>query len=165
MNKNAIGSVFCLLEFEPGKLLGGTSTNMVNLWDLDDEKNEEYIHNFYKHHLWVNALVKCDETHFASASNDSTIIIWNYKDKNFENILMGHTDCIMAMIILKNGYLCTASADEDIRIWDWKQLICLNSFKPHKKYVKCLLELIALTFLGIFIKLNVFLLLHSVKSI
>ena len=140
MNKNAIGSVFCLLEFEPGFLLGGTSQNMVNLWDLND-KGEEYIHNFYQHYLWVNALVKCDESHFASASNDSKIIIWDYTNRIYKRTLEGHNDCIMAMIMLKSGHLCTASADEDIRIWDWRQAICVSYFRPHKKYVKCLLEL------------------------
>ena len=45
------------------------------------------------------------------------------------------------MILLKSGYLCSASTDEDIRIWDWKQLKCLFCFKPHKKYTKCLIEL------------------------
>ena len=141
MNKNAIGSVFCLLEFEPGKLLGGTSANMVNLWDLEDEDNQEYIYNFYKHYLWVQALVKCDENHFASASNDTRIIIWDYTNKKDEIYLEGHNDCIMDMIMLKNGYLCTSSADENIRIWDWKQQKCLFFFKGHEKYVKCLCEL------------------------
>ena len=140
MSKNAIGSVFCLLEFEPGFLLGGTSQNMVNLWDLND-KGEEYIHNFYQHYLWVNALVKCDKNHFASASNDSKIIIWDYKNRVYKRTLEGHNDCIMAMIMLRSGYLCSASSDEDIRIWDWKKAICLNYFRPHPKYVKCLLEL------------------------
>jgi WD40 repeat protein len=141
MNKNAIGSVFCLLEFEPGKLLGGTSANMVNLWDLEDEDNQEYIYNFYKHYLWVQALVKCDENHFASASNDTRIIIWDYTNRKDEIYLEGHNDCIMDMIMLKNGYLCTSSADENIRIWDWKQQKCLFFFKGHEKYVKCLCEL------------------------
>ena len=141
MNKNAIGSVFCLLEFEPGKLLGGTSANMVNLWDLEDEDNQEYIYNFYKHYLWVQALVKCDENHFASASNDTRIIIWDYTNRKDEIYLEGHNDCIMDMIMLKNGYLCTSSADENIRIWDWKQQKCLFFFKAHEKYVKCLCEL------------------------
>ena len=141
MNKNAIGSVFCLLEFEPGKLLGGTSANMVNLWDLEDEDNQEYIYNFYKHYLWVQALVKCDENHFASASNDTRIIIWDYINRKDEIYLEGHNDCIMDMIMLKNGYLCTSSADENIRIWDWKQQKCLFFFKGHEKYVKCLCEL------------------------
>ena len=141
MNKNAIGSVFCLLEFEPGKLLGGTSANMVNLWDLEDEDNQEYIYNFYKHYLWVQALVKCDENHFASASNDTRIIIWDYTNRKDEIYLEGHNDCIMDMIMLKNGYLCTSSADENIGIWDWKQQKCLFFFKAHEKYVKCLCEL------------------------
>ena len=139
--KNAIGTVFCLLEFEPGKLLGGTSANMINLWDLNDKNNKEYIHNFYQHYLWVHALVKCDEDHFASASNDTKIIIWNYRTIKSEKILEGHTDCIMDMIMLQNGHLCTASADETIRIWDWKEAKCLYFFKPHKKYVKCICEL------------------------
>ena len=26
-------------------------------------------------------------------------------------------------------------------IWDWKNLRCLFRFRPHKKYVKCLVEL------------------------
>ena len=141
MTKNAIGTVFCLLEFEPNKLLGGTSANMVNLWDLSDKNNLEYIHNFYQHYLWVHALAKCDEDHFASASNDTKIIIWNYRTQKSEKILEGHTDCIMDMIMLHNGYLCTGSADETIKIWDWKEAKCLYSFKPHKKYVKCICEL------------------------
>ena len=141
MKKNATGAVLCLLEFEPGKLLGGTNDNMINLWDLKDKENEEFIFNFCEHLLFVNALVKCDENHFASASNDSRIIIWNYKNKIYENILNGHTECIISMILLKSGYLCSASTDEDIRIWDWKQLKCLFCFKPHNKYTKCLIEL------------------------
>ena len=43
--------------------------------------------------------------------------------------------------MLHNGYLCTCSADETIKIWDWKEAKCLYSFKPHKKYVKCICEL------------------------
>ena len=141
MEKNAVGTVFCLLEFEPDKLLGGTSSNMVNLWDLTDKNNKEYIHTFYKHYLWVHALVKCDDDHFASASNDTKIIIWNFRTQKSEKILEGHTDCIMDMIMLQNGHLCTASADETIRVWDWKEGKCLFSFKAHENYVKCLCEL------------------------
>ena len=141
MIKNSVTAVFCFLEFEPGKLLGGTSLNTIFLWDLNDKNKEEFIFNFQKHDLWVTSLVKLDENHFASASNDTKIIIWDYKNKKYEKVLEGHTDCIMAMILLKNGYLCTASYDENIMIWDWKNSRSLYRFKPHKKYVKCLLEL------------------------
>ena len=142
MIKDSITAVFCFLEFEPGKLLGGTNLDgCILLWDLNDKNSRDYIFTFDKHDCWVNALVKLDEKHFASSSNDKKIIIWDYENKKLENILEGHTDCIMAMIKLKNGNLCTSSTDENIMIWDWKNLRCLFRFRPHKKYVKCLLEL------------------------
>ena len=141
MKKIALGAVFCFLEFEPGKLLGGTSQNTIDLWDLNDKSYDSFIFNFYRHYLWVNSLVKLDENHFASASNDTRIIIWDYKNRKLENVLGGHSDCIMAMIKLKNGYLCTAGHEENIIIWDWKNLRSLFSFRPHGNFVKCLLEL------------------------
>ena len=140
MSKNAIGSVFCLLEFEPGFLLGGTSQNMVNLWDLND-KGEEYIHNFYQHYLWVNALVKCDSNYFASASNDSKIKIWDYYKRECVSTLKGHVDCILSLILLRNRNLCSGSADLTVRIWDWGQGECISILKGHTRWVKCVLEL------------------------
>ncbi len=47
----------------------------------------------------------------------------------------------MNMIMLKNGYLCTSSADENIKIWDWVNVKCVYSFRAHEKYVKCLCQL------------------------
>lgn len=141
MTKKAIGTAFCLLEFEQGKLLGGTNANLINLWDINDINNSESIHSFNNHYLWVQALVKCDENHFASASNDTKIIIWNYTTRKYEGTLEGHSNCIMDMIILQNGHLCSTSADKTIRIWDWKNLKSLFYFNVHSNYVKCLLEL------------------------
>ena len=139
--KNSSSIIFCLLEFEPGKLLAGNSDNNICLYDLNNDEINEPIHIFYRHFLWISALVKCDETHFASSSNDAKIIIWDYKNKEYKYTLEGHTDCIMSMIMLNNGNLCTASADENIRIWDWMNMKCLFYFKPHEKYVKCLCQL------------------------
>lgn len=141
INKYSVGSVLCLLEFEPNKLLGGTRENAILLWDLNDKKKEEYIYSFYKHGLWVNCLAKCDENHFASASNDRRIMIWNYKNKKLEQILERHEGQISDMIMLKNGYLCSASVDNNVLIWDWKKRNCISFFKPHRKYTKCICEL------------------------
>ena len=141
INKNSVGSVLCLLEFEPNKLLGGTRENAILLWDLNDKKKEEYIYSFYMHGLWVNCLAKCDENHFASASNDRRIMIWNYKNKKLEQILERHEGQISDMIMLKNGYLCSTSVDNNVLIWDWKKRNCISFFKPHRKYTKCICEL------------------------
>ena len=141
MNKKATGFVLCLLEFEHCKLLGGTNNNLINLWDLEDEQDEESIENFSEHTRYVNALVKCDENYFASASNDAKVIIWDYKNKKCKSKFEAHANCIMSMIMLQNGNLCTADADEIIIIWDWKKLQELYIFRGHEKYVKCLCEL------------------------
>ena len=134
-----IGYVFCLLEFEPKMLLTGTSENSIGLWNLNNPNDS--IHNFNKHLLWVNCLVKCDEKFFASASNDANIFIWDYYNKICVAELLGHTDCILALIKLNDGNLCSGSADNTIKIWDWKNRCCMMELKSHTKWVKCLCQL------------------------
>ena len=71
---------------------------------LNDERKDSIKARYLQHQLWVIALVKCDEIHFASASNDSKIIIWKYDDSTDnikkESILEGHVDCILTMILI-----------------------------------------------------------------
>ena len=63
MNKNLVGGVLCLLEFEPGMLLAGTKEKLILLLNLNDKKTDEINHYFIRHEKSVNALVKCDENH------------------------------------------------------------------------------------------------------
>ena len=136
------GKVFCLLEFEEDKLLCGTSDNCINLWDLNSDE-DNYLHSFTGHGLWINSLVKLNNNYFASASNDSRIKIWDYYNKKCFSTLKGHTDCILYLILLKqnNNYLCSGSVDLTIRIWDWENNSCLNVLRGHKNWVKCICEL------------------------
>ena len=134
------GRVFCLLEFEENKILSGTSDNSITLWDVN-LPNDNYIYNFTGHELWVNYLVKCDENHFASASNDMNIKIWDYYNRKCISTLKGHQDCILALALLKNKNLCSGSADLTLKIWDWEEQTCLSTLKGHEKWVKCVFEL------------------------
>ena len=134
------GYILCLLEFEPNFLLAGTSENNIALFNLN-EPDKGSIFNFNKHSLWVNCLVKCDETYFASASNDSFIFIWNYNTKELERSLQGHKDCILTLIKLMNGDLCSGSADAKIRIWNWKKGNVLYELDNGEDWVKCLYQL------------------------
>ena len=130
--------IVSIIELSSGK----TSDNCINLWDLNsDEDNCQF--SFKGHTLWVNSLVKLNNNYFASASNDSKIRIWDYYNKNCFNILKGHTDCILYLILLKqnNNYLCSGSVDLTIRIWDWENSNCLHVLRGHKNWVKCICEL------------------------
>ena len=134
------GRVFCILEFEENKILSGTSDNSITLWDAS-LPNDNYIYNFTGHELWVNYIVKCDENHFASASNDMNIKIWDYYNRNCISTLKGHQDCVLALSLLKNKNLCSGSADLTLKIWDWEEQTCLSTLKGHEKWVKCVFEL------------------------
>ena len=134
------GVVFCLLEFDPNFLLSGNDQNEINLWDISSNKKER-IFNFSKHDLWVNCLVKCSLQFFASASNDKTIRIYNFYEREEVRVLEGHEDGILSLILLKNGNLCSGSADLFIKIWNWNSGECIYTIPGHQKWVKCLCEL------------------------
>ena len=138
--KYSVGYVLCLLEFKRDELIIGNSENCIDIFDLNDDKEDAIIARYAEHKLYVNALVNSNDTHFSSASNDYTIIIWKYDDRpdniKKECVLKGHGDSIMTMILLNDGRLCSGSADNDIRIWDWKNSYCTDYFRAHDNWIK-----------------------------
>ena len=132
--------VLSLFEFSPNFLLTGNSENKINLYNLE-LNNKELIYSFTGHNLWINCISKLNEMYFASGSNDTTIKIWDYKNRKCTNTLIGHKDCILCMILLNNNQLCSGSADTNIKIWSWENSECLFTLKGHEKWVKCLCQL------------------------
>lgn len=152
---NEEGKIFSLLEFEDNMLLASIDKTpegiqeisqiskdyiIIRLWDLSDPNNQS-IFDFKGHSLRVNALVKCDEKHFASCSNDNKIMVWDYFLRKRTNVLSGHEDCILHMINLNDGKLCSGSADTTIKIWDWENGTCITTLTGHNHWVKCLCQL------------------------
>jgi len=152
---NEEGKIFSLLEFEDNMLLASIDKTpegiqeisqiskdyiIIRLWDLSDPNNQS-IFDFKGHSLRVNALVKCDEKHFASCSNDNKIMVWDYFLRKRTNVLSGHEDCILHMINLNDGKLCSGSADTTIKIWDWENGTCVTTLTGHNHWVKCLCQL------------------------
>ena len=137
--KHSLGFIICLLELKPNELLAGNNINLIEEFDLNDD-SEEAKKIIPEHNLWVTSLVKCDENNFASASNDARIIIWDSNIKKKWRELLGHTDCVLTLILLKNGKLCSGSADNHIIIWDWKSGKYLSKIKAHNELVKSICQ-------------------------
>lgn len=138
---NEGGCVLCLLEFENDMILCGTNESTIHLWDINNSFNNQSIHTFEGHLLWVNCLVKCNDNFFASCSNDTDIRIWNYNSKQCSSILKGHNDCVLSLTQLNDGRLCSGSADLTIKIWNWELNNCDITLTGHDKWVKCVLQL------------------------
>ena len=137
--KHSDGFILCLLELKSNELLAGNSENSIDIFDLNDDSDNPKK-SLKDHQLWLSALVKCDENNFASASNDARIIIWDSNNKKKLRELLGHTECVLTMILLKDGKLCSGGADNNIIIWDWKNGRYLSRFKAHNRWIKSILQ-------------------------
>ena len=131
------GSVLCLLEFEENYILAGTSENVIVLWYINDPN---FKYKFIGHKGWINSLIKCNDGIFASASNDKTIKIWDYKEKKIINTF--NTDSsVLCLIKLKEGKLCSSENDCLIKIWDWETGECIYNLIGHNNTVRSICQL------------------------
>ena len=48
---------------------------------------------------------------------------------------------MLTLIALKDGNLCSGSADLTIKIWEWEKGACTYTLTGHEKLVKCVYEL------------------------
>ena len=136
-----IGQVFCLLEFEPNKLLSGTSQNNICLRDIYTT-TDDFIFNFLGNENYVLCLLKINNNYFASGGNDGTIRIWNYYQRKEIRTIDDNDNSILCLIKLKNGNLCSGGSDFTIKFWNWKNGECLYIIdKAHNEYIKSLCEI------------------------
>jgi WD40 repeat protein len=146
-----LGNVLCLLEFKPDQLLAGTSENNIGLWYLNEIKNKtkydnhppDSVFNFSNHTLYVNCLVKYNDKWFASASNDTKIIMWDYfkREQVFELLSNDSDDSILSLIKLNDGKLCSGGEGMTIKIWDVYNRRCIKTLRGHEKWIRCLCQL------------------------
>jgi len=67
-----------------------------------------------------------------SASEDSTIKVWDYETGDFERTLKGHTAIVQDISFDANGkLLASCSADLTIKIWDFVEYECIKTLKGH----------------------------------
>jgi len=77
-----------------------------------------------------------------SASEDSTIKVWDYEAGQFERTLKGHTDAVQDLAFNGDGtMLASCSADLSIKLWDFEQSTCVKTLNGHDHNVSCVIFL------------------------
>jgi platelet-activating factor acetylhydrolase IB subunit alpha len=68
----------------------------------------------------------------ASASEDSTVKIWDYESAQYERTLKGHTGVVNGVAFNSSGtLLASCSADMSIKLWDMKVYSCTATLRGH----------------------------------
>lgn len=76
----------------------------------------------------------------ASASEDSTIKIWDYESAQYERSLKGHTGSVTSVAFSPSGdLLASASADMTAKIWDMTTFACTKTLRGHDHSVSTVL--------------------------
>ena len=82
-----------------------------------------------------------NESKFATASDDTTILLWSAISQSVIFTLTGHTDRIWNIILLGNDRLASCSSDHRVKIWNLSTQKCERTLLGHNGYVCALLEL------------------------
>jgi WD40 repeat protein len=72
------------------------------------------------HTSGISFLIELSDGRLCTASEDTTIKLWNSSSGECEATLVGHTRRITSIIEYSPTQLCTASLDRTIRLWDTK---------------------------------------------
>lgn len=68
----------------------------------------------------------------ASASEDTTIKLWDYEMAQYERTLKGHTGAVTAVAFSGAGdLLASTSADMSAKIWDMTTFACVKTLRGH----------------------------------
>jgi WD40 repeat protein len=110
----------CLLLLDNHKqVASGESDYFIKIWNIQTLELASY---WQAHSDLVVALVDlAKKGHMASSSQDMSIKIWNYENKNGAALLAtlkGHTDTVMSLVLMSDGFLSSASLDRTVKTWN-----------------------------------------------
>jgi WD40 repeat protein len=100
-------------------LASGEKDWTVKIWSTAAENSQQLVNRLEGHRASVLSLLNLNKTSYiASASQDATIIIWNWETCALVKTLTGHSTYVVDLSLLSNGYLASVSNDRTIRVWN-----------------------------------------------
>lgn len=107
-------------------ILPGSTRQQVHTLTASADKlirlyqNDKLVRTFKGHSQPVRALTLLTghEDLFASAANDGSIRIWNYKSGEEVKVLDGHDSFVYSLACTPEGDLVSSGEDRSVRIWD-----------------------------------------------
>lgn len=124
------GDIRTLMKLNDTTMISGGEDNNMKLWNITDNLLIKTI----KCDGNVKASLKINEEYFAIGTG-GLIGIWKISDMKKKIELKGHQCDITNLINLHDNAIASASIDNTIRIWMWKDGTCLKTLNSHTKSV------------------------------
>ena len=140
--------VYALLELPNSILLSGSFDSSIGIWDISQkDKNElQFYHQVRKaKQLKAYCMILINVNKLGVSSNkDINIYAFDKKSFNIIRTLMGHTDWVIDIKLMKNSndLLVSCSTDKDCRLWNISQENCLKIFKGHHNVI-CSMQILS----------------------
>ena len=106
----------------------------------------EHMGYFSGHKEWILCLCPISNKILASGSEDTTIKIWNIKDRSIMSTLSGHTAGVCALCYVKEGVFVSGSDDDTMIIWSKSTPECSiyshrQTLRGHKSDIRGIIRL------------------------
>ncbi|KAI9059841.1 WD40 repeat-like protein [Trametes sanguinea] len=112
------GGMIETISFSPSgkEILSGDIKGRVDLYDVS---TGACLGTWKRHSDLINSVAwSSDGTLAASASDDSTIVLWTVASPEESTVLTAHRDWIWALVFAADGALLSGSLDTTCRIWE-----------------------------------------------
>ena len=125
---------FWALKYSPDGafLVSGSGDKLIGIKQFEKPWIGLHAHSSYV----FSVVFSPDGNTFFTASDDTTIRIWNVRKKKCTNILEGHTSQVLGLAISSSGHwLVSSSEDATVKFWDLRTLKCLKTHELKRGFV------------------------------
>eukprot|EP00756_Hemistasia_phaeocysticola_P010750 Hpha_TRINITY_DN15042_c3_g15::TRINITY_DN15042_c3_g15_i1::g.125778::m.125778/K10260/FBXW7, SEL10; F-box and WD-40 domain protein 7 len=140
--------VHCV-QYDRNELMTGSDAlNEIGIWDLKGLRLparqtsvlrggvKECQNGTLRGHTSAVTCLQFDDERVLSGSLDSTVRLWNRRDRSCVRVLNGHLDKVWCAVFCGNRAV-SGSSDKTVRIWDLESGECLASMTDHRTSVSC----------------------------
>ena len=130
--------ISCLILLQSGFIATGSFDTTIRIWDLEKSSCVKKIQDLGD----VLALLEFEPGKLISASNSSTILLWDINSNNNEHIgFFSDYELVNCLVKFDDKYFASPSNGPYIIIWDYYLKVPIRKVNLHKDYISALIKL------------------------